>query len=126
MKIIDTPNAPKPMSNYSQGIVVPSGNRHLHCAGQIGITLDGTIPDDPAAQHDQAWKNAMAILDAEGMDHRAVVMARVYITDPAHVPLYRETRDRFMQGHKPAATLLVVAGLADPRLVVEVELMASA
>lgn len=126
MKTIDTPNAPQPMSNYAQGIVVPSGNRHLHVSGQIGITLDGVIPDDPAAQHDLCWQHVMAILEVEGMDHRHVVMALVYITDPTHVSLYRETRDRFLQGYKPAATLVVVAALADPRLVVEVEVMASA
>ncbi len=126
MKIVQTPNAPAPASNYSQGIVVPSTDRTLHVSGQIGVMLDGTIPDDPAAQHDLAWKNAMAILQAEGMDHSHVVMARVYITDPGQVILYRQTRDRFMQGHKPAATLLIVAGLADPRLCVEVELIASA
>ena len=126
MKIVDTPNAPVPASNYSQGIVVPSTNRNLHVSGQIGITHDGVIPDDPAAQHDLCWTHALAILESEGMDHRNVVMARVYITNPAHVALYRATRDRFMAGHKPAATLLIVAGLADPRLCVEVELMASA
>ena len=40
--------------------------------------------------------------------------------------LYRATRDRFLKGHKPAATLLIVAGLADERLVVEVDLVAAA
>jgi enamine deaminase RidA (YjgF/YER057c/UK114 family) len=60
------------------------------------------------------------------MDHRHVVDAHVYITDRAHIGLYRETRDQMLKGHRPAATLLIVSGLADPRLVVEVDLVAAA
>ena len=126
MKTVHTTAAPAPASNYAQAILVPATNRTLHVSGQIGITLDGVIPADPAAQHDLCWTHAIAILAAEGMDHRNIVMARVYITDASHVALYRATRDRFLQGHKPAATLLIVAGLADPRLCVEVEVTASA
>ncbi|MCA3574043.1 MAG: RidA family protein [Aestuariivirga sp.] len=123
---IATDAAPKPFSAYSQGMEIPPGSRVVHVSGQIGVSLDGDIPADPARQHDLAWQNAMAVLAAAGMDHRNVVDAHVYITDPAHIPLYRETRDRFMKGHKPAATLLIVAGLADQRLVVEVDLVAAA
>ena len=123
---IETDTAPKPFSAYAQGMEIPPGSRVVHVSGQIGVSLDGSIPAEAARQHELAWQNAMAVLAAAGMDHRNVVDAHVYITDPAHVSLYRETRDRFMKGHKPAATLLIVAGLADQRLVVEVDLVAAA
>ncbi len=86
----------------------------------------GEIPDDPARQHQLAWENVLAILAADGMDHRNIVDAHVYITDRSHIGLYRETRDRMLKGHRPAATLLVVSGLADPRLVMEVSVVAAA
>ena len=126
LKAIETPNAPRPFSNYAQGIEVSPGSRIIHVSGQVGATVGGDIPDDPARQHDLAWENALAVLAASGMDHRNVVDAHVYITDRAHIALYRETRDRMLKGHKPAATLLIVSGLADPRLVVEVDLVAAA
>ena len=126
IKPIETPNAPKPFSNYAQGIEVPPGYRIVHVSGQIGVTVGGEIPDDPVVQHQLAWDNALAVLAAAGMDHTHVVDAHVYITDRSHIVLYRETRDRMMKGHKPAATLLVVAGLADERLVVEVDIVAAA
>jgi 2-iminobutanoate/2-iminopropanoate deaminase len=126
MKTIETDKAPKPFSNYAQGIEVGPGSRIVHVSGQVGATVAGEIPDDPARQHQLAWENAFAILAAAGMDHRHVVDAHVYITDRSHIALYRETRDRMMRGHKPAATLLIVSGLADPRLVVEVDLVAAA
>ena len=126
LKAIDTPNAPRPFSNYAQGIEVGPGSRIVHVSGQVGATVGGDIPDDPAKQHELAWENAMAVLAASGMDHRNVVDAHVYITDRAHIALYRETRDRMLKGHRPAATLLIVSGLADSRLVVEVDLVAAA
>ena len=126
LKAIDTPNAPRPFSNYAQGIEVSPGSRIVHVSGQVGATVGGDIPDDPARQHELAWENALAVLAASGMDHRNVVDAHVYITDRAHIALYRETRDRMLKGHRPAATLLIVSGLADSRLVVEVDLVAAA
>jgi 2-iminobutanoate/2-iminopropanoate deaminase len=126
LKAIETPKAPRPFSNYAQGIAVPAGARLIFVSGQVGARLDGDIPEDPRAQHELAWENVLAILAAEGLDHRHVVDAHVYITERAHIGLYREVRDRMLKGHKPAATLLVVSGLADPRLVVEVAVVAAA
>ena len=126
LKAISTSAAPKPFSNYSQGIAVDPGARYVFVAGQVGATVAGDILADPARQHELAWENVLAILAASGMDHRNIVDAHVYITDRAHIGLYRETRDRMLKGHKPAATLLVVAGLADPRLVMEVGVVAAA
>lgn len=126
VRAIATENAPKPFSNYAQGIEVGPGSRVVHVSGQVGATLDGSIPDDPGRQHQLAWENALAVLAAAGMDHSHVVDAHVYITERSHIALYRETRDRMLKGHRPAATLLIVAGLADPRLVVEVDVVAAA
>lgn len=126
LKAIETTNAPKPFSNYSQGIAVDPGARYVFVAGQVGAAVSGEIPDDPAKQHQLAWENVLAILAASEMDHRNIVDAHVYITNSAHIALYRETRDWILKGHKPAATLLVVAGLADPRLVMEVSVVAAA
>ena len=126
LKTIATSKAPKPFSNYAQGIEVAPGSRIVHVSGQVGATVTGDIPDDPARQHELAWENALAVLEAAGMDHTNVVDAHVYITERSHIGLYRETRDRKLKGHRSAATLLIVSGLADPRLVVEVDLVAAA
>ncbi len=123
---IETNDAPKPFSNYAQGITVDPGARYVFVAGQVGATAKGEIVDDPARQHELAWENVLAILAAAGMDQRNIVDAHVYITERSHIGLYRETRDRMLQGHRPAATLLIVSGLADPRLVVEVSVVAAA
>lgn len=126
LKPIRTADAPQPLSRYEQGMEVGAGARIVHVSGQVGVAPDGSIADDPARQHELAWDNALAVLAAAGMDHRNIVDAHVYITRREHIPLYRETRDRKLRGHRPAATLLIVAGLADERFVVEVDLVAAA
>ena len=126
LKEIATDAAPKPFSNYAQGIEVAPGSRTLFIAGQVGADPSGQIPESPEQQHRLAWANVLAILRAAGMDHRNIADARVFITDRAQVGLYRQIRDEVLKGHKAAATLLVVAGLADPRLVMEVTVIAAA
>ncbi len=66
VKPIETDNAPTPLSAYAQGIEVPAGHRVVHVSGQVGVSLDGEIPVDPARQHELAWQNAMAVLAAAG------------------------------------------------------------
>ena len=126
LKPIRTNTAPKPFSSYEQAIEIAPGARIVHVSGQVGAEVNGTIPTDVARQHELAWDNALAILAAAGMDHTHVVDAHVYITNRGHLGISREIRDRKLKGHRPASTLLVVAGLADPRLVVEVDLVAAA
>src|SRR5687768_3159250 len=109
---IETDAAPKPFSNYAQAIEIAPGARYLFIAGQVGADPLGRIPDSPEEQHRLAWANVLGILKAAGMDHRNIVDARVFITDRAQVGLYRQVRDEVLKGHKAAATLLVVTGLA--------------
>jgi 2-iminobutanoate/2-iminopropanoate deaminase len=123
---ISTGDAPKPFSNYSQAVAVAAGSRILHVSGQVGARLDGSIPEDERTQHELAWANVLAILGAAGMDAANLVDCHVYITNPGSVALYREVRDKALKGAKPAATLLVVAGLALPTLKVEVSAVAAA
>jgi 2-iminobutanoate/2-iminopropanoate deaminase len=126
LRRIETDAAPKPFSNYAQAIAVEPGSRFLFVAGQIGADASGKIADGAEEQHRFAWQNVMAILAAAGMDHTNIVDAHVFITDRSQIGLYRQIRDEMLKGHHAAATLLVVAGLADPKLVVEVCVVAAA
>jgi enamine deaminase RidA (YjgF/YER057c/UK114 family) len=45
----------------------------------------------------------------------------VFLTDPALIGAWRSARAGWLGSHRPASTLLIVAGLADPRFKVEIE-----
>lgn len=65
------------------------------------------------------------LLAAHDMGPGDIVEVTAYLTDPADVGIYREVRDRMLDGAAPASTLLIVAGLADPRWRVEIAVVAA-
>jgi 2-iminobutanoate/2-iminopropanoate deaminase len=110
-----------PGSRYSHVALVEDVGRRLVVSGQVGLRPDGHLGHDAEEQMRQALANLGAILSAHGMGTRNVAKVTVFLTDRASVPLWREARDAFFDGHAPASTLLVVAGLTDERFQVEVE-----
>ena len=95
--------------------------RRLVISGQIGMTKDGKVVDGIEGQVRQTWQNLLAIVRAAGMDVKNIVKITTFVTDPKAVLITRQIRDEMMQGHQPASTFLVVAGLAMPSLLCEIE-----
>jgi enamine deaminase RidA (YjgF/YER057c/UK114 family) len=121
MDFINPSTITAPASNYSQGVLVPAGGRRLVASGQIGMTKEGKVVDGMEAQLRQTWSNLMEVLKAGGMAHTDLVKVTTFVTDRTSVGLVRQIRDEYMQGHRPASTFLVVAGLAMPELLCEIE-----
>ncbi|MEM5471026.1 RidA family protein [Hoeflea sp. AS60] len=115
---------PKPASNYVQVVEMVSPGRRLIISGQIGVTPDGKMLAGYRAQAEQAWRNAIAGLAACNMQITDIVAIRVYDVAPGDVGAYRELRDQFLEGHAPASTYVIVAGLAHPDLLTEIEIEA--
>ena len=113
-----------PASRYSHAALVTGPARWLHVSGQVGVHPDGSVPETVQGQMEQMWDNLLAVLAHAGMGHADIVKIVIYLTDPRDVTLYRTVRDRRMQGHEAAATLLIVAGLASPQLFCEIECVA--
>ena len=115
-----------PLARYSHGIAVPAGHRLVFVAGQLGIDRDERIPVDSEAQADLCFANIAAILAEDRMSMANVVRLSVYVTAREHMEGYRRSRDRQFPGTPPTTALLVVAGLARPEFVVEIEAIAAA
>ncbi|MBW6400778.1 RidA family protein [Roseomonas sp. HJA6] len=113
--------APVPASRYSQAALIEGPGRRLVISGQIGVLPDGTPVSGPEAQIGQALGNLSAVLAGHGMTVANLVKMTVFLTDPTLIPHWRRHRDAFLGGHAPTSTLLIVAGLASPDFVVEVE-----
>ncbi len=121
---ISTDTAPPPFSNYAQAVEVPANARTLYVSGQVGVALDGTLPTDATAQHEQAWANVFAVLSAADMTKTDIVDVLVIVSDPSGVPIFRQVRDRMLDGHL-AGTTLLVCGLASPDWKVEIAVKAA-
>jgi enamine deaminase RidA (YjgF/YER057c/UK114 family) len=106
---------------YSHSALVTGAGKRLVISGQVGCAPDGTILDGAAAQIGQVLANLGAILEAHDMTPENVVKVTVFITDRALLDSLRAQRAAFFGDHIPTSTLLIVAGLADPRFLVEIE-----
>jgi enamine deaminase RidA (YjgF/YER057c/UK114 family) len=123
---ISTSDAPPPFSNYSQAVEVPPGYRLICISGQVGVDTSGNLAAGERAQHEQTWRNILAILASQGLGPADIVEVTAYVTSQSGVPIYREVRDGFLKGARPASTLLIISGLADPAWCVEIAVTAAA
>ncbi len=114
-----------PLSAYSHGVVVASNAQWLYISGQVGMRPDGQLAEGIAAQTEQAWRNLIAILEDAGFGVGDIVRLNTYLTDPRYTADFRDIRDRFQGEHRPASTLIIVAGLASPEMLVEIEVVAA-
>lgn len=117
---------PKQFSGiYSHGIEVRNAKRLLFLSGQIGVSPKGVTLDGFDAQTRQAMDNVEALLGEADMDQDDIVKVVYYVTDASNIPALSNLRlARWGQGQGPTVTTLVVAGLAAPDLLVEIEVTA--
>jgi 2-iminobutanoate/2-iminopropanoate deaminase len=115
------PTTVRAPTGYTHAIEVRSPERWLVISGQVGMAVDGTIPETGGGQITQAWANLRAVLEANDMTGANIVKTTVFLTDRSLLGAYRAARTAVLGEHAPASTLLFVAGLADPRFVVEIE-----
>lgn len=125
MKIHNPPTIADPIGTYSHGVEVPPNARWLYVAGQIGMRKDGAVPPTIEAQTEVAWQNIVAILAAAGMKVTDLVKITQFLVNLEDFPKYAATRAKFLAGHRPASTGLVIRSLVRPEYLVEVEAVAA-
>lgn len=105
-------------------------SRVVTLSGQCATGPDGAPqhPGDMKAQLALCIANLGAVLEQAGLSYANVTGIRVYTTDiGATLANWGEVVGPFNAlGHRPASTLLQVAGLFSPDLLVEIEATAAA
>ena len=109
---------------YTQ--VVKVGNT-VYIAGQVSAGADGKVvgKGDPEAQVRQVWRNIEAAVKVAGGTLQNVMKTTTYVTNIQYAAAVRKVREELFQSvNPPTSTLLVVAGLASPDYMVEIEAIA--
>lgn len=91
-------------------------------SGTAPVWPGGEVDPDVAEQARRCWLIALAALTELGGSTRHVVRTRQYIVDPADAGEIGAVHGEVFGNVRPASTMVVVAGLLDPRWKVEVEL----
>jgi 2-iminobutanoate/2-iminopropanoate deaminase len=111
---------------YSLAAEVPAGTRLLFVSGQVGTAPDGKLAPGIEAQCEQVWKNIGEVLKEGGMAYTDIVKMTTFLTDSRFILAMRAARDAALPAAPfPASTLLIVQALADPAMLVEVEVVAA-
>jgi enamine deaminase RidA (YjgF/YER057c/UK114 family) len=110
-----------PLGAYSHQVELPPGSRLLVMAGQVGKTLDGSVPEDPIEQARVALDNVKRNLEAAGLEVGDVVKLTWYAVGEMDARRRREVLMNWLGDHRPASTFLHVAGLASPEYRVEID-----
>ena len=109
--------------SYRQAIRV--GNT-VYIAGQAAIDVDGHVVgrDDVKAQAVKVMENLVACLDAAGATVDDIVKVTTYYVNRDHRATIAEVRRRFLGSAQYVHTGLIIDGLADPDLLLEIEAIA--
>lgn len=96
----------------------------IHVSGTTGLDYATmTLADDVVAQAEQCLRNLEAALAEAGAGFADVVRVRYMLPDPADFePCWPLLREAFGKA-RPAATM-IVCGLIDPRMRIEIEVTA--
>ena len=121
MQFLNPDDVVKPASNYVQAVVHNTAAQRIVVAGQLGLKPDGSLEDGLEAQMERAWRNVFGVMQAGGFVKTDLIRAVIYVTVPGSVVLYREVRDRLLDGHRCANTYLEISQLAAPEFLVEIE-----
>jgi enamine deaminase RidA (YjgF/YER057c/UK114 family) len=100
--------------------------RTIWVAGQRGFDDRDQISRDPVIQSRVAFRQLERTLSDAGATLDDVVSLTSYHTNMAHVDLFRQVKDEFMRAPYPAWTIIGVAALALPDMLVEIAAVAVA
>jgi enamine deaminase RidA (YjgF/YER057c/UK114 family) len=106
-------------------MAVRAGNR-IWLRGQTGLDFDGNFvgEGDAAAQAENAMHCVKLLLEEAGSELAHIVKTTIYVTGREHrEPVYGVV-GRWLKGVYPCQTGLIVAGLAKPEMLMEIDIEA--
>jgi len=106
-------------TGFSRGVRVGS---HIAVAGTAPIWPDGEVDPDAVAQARRCWQIALTALAELGGRVEDVVRTRQYVVSADLADAVGGVHGEMFGEIRPVSTMVVVAGLLDPRWLCEVEL----
>jgi len=119
------PTVHAPLAAYSHQIEISGAERQLVISGQVGMTTEGLVPEDPIKQLGLALDNVERNLEAAGMGLGDLVRLTTYAVGEWDNDARRALLASRLGDHRPCMTLIFVAALASPALRVELDAWAS-
>jgi enamine deaminase RidA (YjgF/YER057c/UK114 family) len=104
-----------------------TATRLLHISGQVPV--DGTgktvAPGDITGQTEQVIRNIQHLLAEQNASLANLCKLTIFLTSRDHYPAVSEIRRRLFPTPYPATSAVIVAGLANPEWLIEIEGLAA-
>lgn len=120
---INSEEGAEPVGAYDQALEVSETTRRLYISGQAPVSRDGKVPATFEEQAEVVWRNILAQLKAADMSVEHIVKATTYLTDRKHREQNRDVRQRMLNGHTFALTV-VLAGMFEDGWLLEIDAIA--
>ncbi|WJE55897.1 RidA family protein (plasmid) [Bacillus cereus] len=111
----------KPVAPYVHQIEVTGPNKWLTLSGQLGMEIDGMVPDDPLEQLQLALDNIRRNLEAANMNVEDLTKMVFYLVGDFNADKRRAIIGDFLGEHLPCTTMIYVVALAAPVFKVEID-----
>ena len=122
------PSTMPPPRGYTMVVEATGPGRTIYIAGQLGMTPEGQLAGgsgDFRAQATQCFENLKAALASVGAQFKDVVKITNYFADMAHLPIFFEVRDKYVNTKAPpASTAIEISKLARDGALFEIEAIA--
>jgi len=97
----------------------------VYVAGQIGLNPDGSMPQDDETQIVNAFDRLKIVLDVAGCSLDDIIeLVSYHVGLQKHLARFVEIKSRYIHAPHPTWTILEIAGLARPGLVIEIKAVA--
>lgn len=96
-------------------------------AGQIGLNPDGSMPDKPEQQFVNAFERLKLVLEEASCQMSDLVeLVSYHVGLNNHLADFMKVKEQYVPAPFPTWTILDIAGLARPGLIIEIKAVAAA
>jgi len=124
--IFATPDGSTIFNKFGYSPAVRAGD-FLYVAGQIGLNPDGSMPANDEGQIVNAFDRLKIVIEEAGASLDDIVeLVSYHVGLQNHLGKFVEIKSRYIREPYPTWTILEIAGLARPGLIIEIKAVAYA
>jgi 2-iminobutanoate/2-iminopropanoate deaminase len=123
---VPTKDLSAPVGHFSQAIAVTGAGRLVFLSGMTARRPDGSVlgAGDIEAQTRQACENVRSAVEVAGGTMEHIVRVDVFVRNIEHFEIIHRIRREYFPPPPPASTLVEVAKLVDPEMLIEITAIA--